>query len=586
MARLALIGNCSTNVLIEGGAVRWLCWPRPDSSFVFGGLLDDERGGVFDIEAVAGRVVSQEYVDTTNVLRTRFEADDGAFEVFDFVPRFQQHGRFFRPTMLVRILRRIEGAPLVRVRCRPVYDYGATPTSHWLASNHIAFQGAPAPLRLTSNLPLTHVADERPFVLTHDGHMALTWGQPLEDHLEETCERFLQRTLDYWIGWVKHTRIPRDYQREVLRSALALKLHQYEDTGALLAATTTSLPEFPGSGRCWDYRFCWLRDAYFTLDAFERLGHLEEMERFLVYLRNVCTNHGDVLRPVYTIAGDSHMEERIIEELRGFEGDGPVRVGNQAREHVQNDVYGEMVLATSRTMLDVRLRERSQQDGTLTLLERLLARIEATLDEPDAGPWELRGNQQLHAFTLLTHWAGAHRAADVGRELGLPELVARGERIAATARGLLESRCFDAAAGAFTQAADRTNLDAVMLLVMHFGLLTGDDPRAATHVDAIAKTLKLGDSKLLRRYDVADDFGVQEAAFTVVSFWLVEALHMVGREQEARELFEHLLSLHNGLGLYAEDIVVATGRQSGNFPQAYSHVGLINAAFRLSRPWS
>jgi GH15 family glucan-1,4-alpha-glucosidase len=581
---LAIIGNCATNALVQDGAIAWLCWPRPDSSFVFGPLLDERRGGAFTIEAMHGRAVGQEYVDITNVLCTRFVADDGAFEIYDLAPRFEQFGRYFRPTMIIRVIRLIAGAPLLRVRCEPVYDYGELVPRKWVASNHIEYTDLPAPLRLTTNLPLVHVADARPFVLTTDAHLVLTWGQPLEEHLEETAERFLQRTIEYWRGWVKHTRIPREYQREVLRSALALKLHQFEDTGALLASTTTSLPEFPGSGRTWDYRFCWLRDAYFTLDALERIGHLEEMEKFLLYLRNVAATHGDVLRPVYTLAGDSDMEERVLPNLAGYRNEGPVRVGNQAREHIQNDVYGEMILAISRVLLDVRRRSQPQLDGTLRLLRNLLRQIEVTLDHPDAGPWELRGAGQLHAFTVLAHWAGARRAAEVGRELGDAALVETGDRLADAARVILDERCWSAKKGAYAQAAGRDNLDAVMLLALHFGLLTGDDPRARSHVEAIANELRLG-PRLLRRYAVADDFGVQESAFTVVSFWLAEALFMVGRTDEARELFEHLLSLHNGLGLYAEDVLVQSGVQSGNFPQTYSHVGLINAAFRLSKPW-
>ena len=222
------------------------------------------------------------------------------------------------------------------------------------ASNHIEYTGFPTPVRLTTNVPLTYVEDERPFLLEDDRHLVLTWGEPLEAGLEETAERFLERTLDYWRRWVKGTRVPRDYQREVIRSALALKLHQYEDTGALLAATTTSLPEHPGSGRTWDYRFCWLRDAYFTLNAFERLGHSEEMERFLEYLRNLAEEREGVLQPAYRINGAADAEERELEHLAGYNGDGPVRVGNQAFEHVQNDVYGEMVLAVSRLFLDTR----------------------------------------------------------------------------------------------------------------------------------------------------------------------------------------------------------------------------------------
>ena len=291
MLNYAIIGNCGYSALVRNGVVEWLCWPRMDSSFVFGALVDAERGGLFAVEPAHEATCEQVYLENTNVLRTLFRGRSGTFELIDFAPRFREHDRFFKPTMLVRILRPIDGEPLVRVRCRPTYDYGRLQAQHWLASNHIHYFNLPTPLRLTTNVPLTYVEEERPFVLDRDRHFVLTWGQPLEAALEETAERFLQRTMAYWRSWVRNGRVPRDYQREVIRSALALKLHQFEDTGALIAATTTSVPEHPGSGRNWDYRYCWLRDAYFTLQAFEMLGHTEEMERFLLYLRNICETY-------------------------------------------------------------------------------------------------------------------------------------------------------------------------------------------------------------------------------------------------------------------------------------------------------
>jgi len=294
---LGIIGNGSYSALLRAGSLEWLCWPRPDSSFVVGPLLDREKGGAFAVDGVDATDVHQEYVENTNVLRTVFSGPTGSFELLDFAPRFQLYDRFFKPSMLVRILRPLSGEPRARVRCRPTYEYGLHEAGSWRASNHIEYTGFPTPVRLTTNVPLTYVEDERPFLLEEDRHLVLTWGEPLEAGLEETAERFLERTLDYWRHWVKGTRVPRDYQGEVIRSALALKLHQYEDTGALLAATTTSLPEHPGSGRTWDYRFCWLRDAYFTLNALERLGHSEEMELFLGYLRNLAEERGGVLQP-------------------------------------------------------------------------------------------------------------------------------------------------------------------------------------------------------------------------------------------------------------------------------------------------
>ncbi len=581
---LGIIGNCSYNALLREGSVEWLCWPRPDSSFVFGPLLDRDRGGVFAVEGIDTTDVRQEYIENTNVLRTVFRCAGGEFELIDFAPRFQLYDRYFKPQMLVRIMRPLSGEPRARVRCRPVYEYGLIETRHWRASNHIEFTGFPTPVRLTSNVPLTYVEDQRPFLLEQDRHLVLTWGEPLEAGLEDTAERFLERTVDYWRRWVKGTRVPRDYQREVVRSALALKLHQYEDTGALLAATTTSLPEHPGSGRTWDYRFCWLRDAYFTLNALERLGHSEEMELFLEYLRNICEERGGVLQPAYRINGDSHAAERELEHLAGFNGDGPVRIGNQAFEHVQNDVYGEMVLAVSRLFLDTRFTGEIPPRTAAEMVQGLVEQIDARLDEPDAGLWEFRGKTRLHSFSVLMHWAGARRAVEVAEALGTADLAAHAHRVERRAAELLETQCWNDEVGALTQVAGEQQLDAALLLAVHLGYLRPDDPRATSHVDAIRDALSV-DGGLLRRYTAPDDFGDTRAAFTVCTFWLVEALALIGRTDEARELFDRLLGLHNGLGLYSEDLLPDTLEQSGNFPQTYSHVGLINAAFRLSRRW-
>jgi len=581
---LGIIGNCSYSALLREGSVEWLCWPRPDSSFLFGPLLDRDRGGVFTVEGIDAQEVRQEYVENTNVLRTVFSGVDGSFELIDFAPRFLLYDRSFKPSMLVRILRPLSGEPKARVRCRPVYDYGLAQTGSWRASNHIEYTGYPAPVRLTTNVALTYVEDERPFLLERDRHLALTWGQPLEAGLEETAERFLERTVDYWRRWVKATRVPRDYQREVIRSALVLKLHQYEDTGALLAATTTSLPEHPGSGRTWDYRYCWLRDAYFTLNAFERLGHSGEMELFLEYLRNRADERDGALQPAYRIDGGSDAPERELEHLSGYNGDGPVRVGNQAFEHVQNDVYGEMVLAVSRLFLDTRFVGEIPPHTAVAIIQGLLDQIEGRLEEPDAGLWEFRGRARLHSFSVLMHWAGAQRAVEVAEALQAGELAARAREIEQRAAELLATRCWNDDLGALTQVAGEPQLDASLLLAVHLGFLPSDDPRATSHVDAIRDTLSL-DGGLLRRYASPDDFGVPRAAFTVCSFWLVEALALLGRTDEARELFERLIALHNGLGLFSEDVLPDTHVQSGNFPQTYTHVGLINAAFRLSRRW-
>jgi GH15 family glucan-1,4-alpha-glucosidase len=581
---LGIIGNCQYSALIApSGNVDWLCWPRFDSSFVFGKLLDEARGGRFQIgPADPTAVGEQTYIENTNVLRTRFESERGSFEVVDFAPRFYQYDRFFRPNLLMRIVRPLRGEPLVRVECTPRYDYGRLELSADPGSNHIHFSGAPQPVRLTTEASLALVLERRPFALTSTQYFALSWGRPLHAPLRTTCEDFLERTILYWRRWVKHCLLPREFQKEVIRSALALKVHQYEDTGAIIASTTTSIPEAKDTVRNWDYRYCWLRDAYLTIAALQKLTHFEELERFEGYLRNIAETRGFVLQPVYGISGEARLTEVIDEQLEGYRGHKPVRIGNQAFEHLQHDLYGEMVLAISPLFLDIRFT--GPQAGPLSLLSKLLAGIETYLEKPDAGLWEFRENMQLHTFTILMHWAGARKACEIARACGSPEIAARGERVAGRAREILDTLCYSRELGVYTQAAGSRAQDAALLMLVNLRYLRADDPRAVRQIEVIVD--KLGTpGGLIRRYVTPDDFGMTQNAFTICNFWLAEAYARVGLRDRARKLFDRLLSSANHLGLYSEDLDPDSLEQWGNFPQTYSHVGLVNAAFAISEPW-
>ncbi|RMG46997.1 MAG: glycoside hydrolase family 15 protein [Acidobacteria bacterium] len=580
--KLALIGNCAYQALIDDRArVRWLCWPRFDSSFVFGNLLDEEKGGIFSVEPAAPpSQIQQEYLANTNILRTVFRTGEDLFEVLDFAPRFAQYERFYKPTMLIRRIRPLAGGPVVRVRCRPVYDYGRLQLEPTMASNHIYWKPPGSELRLTTNVPLTFVLEERPFLLEADAYLVLTWGRPLEAPLEETCDKFLRRTRRYWETWVRHGVVPDRFQRPVIRSALALKLHQYEDTGAITAATTTSLPEYPGSGRNWDYRFCWLRDACFTLGALRRIGQFEEMERFVTYLLNIAEQSPERLQPVYGISGESRLDERILDHLAGYEGNRPVRIGNDAYRQLQNDVYGEMIAALAPLFLDVRFQDLASTHST-SLLERLLARIEQTMEVPDSGPWEKRGPSRIHTFSLLMHWTGACAAARIGERCGNRRLAEWGRRLGARARDLIEKRCWRPDRGHYADSVETDDADAALLMMVNLGYLDPSHPHAETHVRALGERLR-ADHHLLYRYLQDDGLGETKASFTVCGFWYAEALARLGRVDEAEEVFRKLCGHANHVGLLSEDIDPETGRLWGNFPQAYSHVGLINAAFAIS----
>lgn len=578
----ALLGNCSFQALVDRDAnIDWLCWPRFDSSPVFGGLLDKERGGFFSVQPGAQPWSSeQEYVHNTNIVRTHFRTGRGEFDVIDFAPRFRQFERHFKPNMLVRRIRRIAGEPLVKVTCRPTYDYGRIRPQARLASNHITYDIPGENLRLTTNVPLNYVLEERAFLLEDEVWLVLTWGDPLEAPLQETASSFLEQTQHYWQRWVKHTALPGRFQQEVVRSALTLKLHMYQDTGAITAAATTSLPEWPGSGRNWDYRFCWLRDAYFTLRAMRRIGHVDELEAFVGFIKNIASAHDD-LQPVYGISGETELHERIITDLAGYNGSGPVRAGNGAYEQVQHDAYGEVIGTIAPFFLDLRFRDHLSENS-IGLLKRLLRRIEGKMLSPDAGIWEIRDDNRVHTFSLLFHWVGAMVAARIGEALGDPSLKAQAEGLARTARDIIEKECWVEEKGFYADSTTTQNEDAALLMMINLGYLDKEDPRAESHLRALQKKLQV-DEHLMHRYLHHDGLGGDHAAtFTVCGFWYVEALARLGHVEEAEVAFERMLSYSNHVGLFSEDIDPKNGAQLGNFPQTYSHVGIINSAFAIS----
>jgi GH15 family glucan-1,4-alpha-glucosidase len=524
----------------------------------------------------------QRYIENTNILETSFRTADGAFRVIDFAPRFVLHDRVFRPTQLFRVLEPLEGAPLVRVECEPQLGWSRTKPAMLHGSNHLRFEGFAAPLRLTTDIPLSYLGG-RSFALTAKRHLVLTWGAPVEEPLPPLCDRFFGETLRYWQRWVKHCEIPPLYQREVIRSALALKLHCFEDTGAIVASITTSIPESAGSGRTWDYRYCWLRDAYYVLGAFRLLGHFEEREHFIEYLLNVASSAPDLkLAPLYRVDGSSDLEERLLDAWPGFGAEGPVRVGNGAALHSQNDIYGEMVLALTPIFLDERFSaERSR--ATLDLIEHLARKAIAVVGSPDASIWEYRTEWRPQTFSSLMSWAAADRMARVAARHSAD---AEGEFHAAADRIRAEilERAWNEGLAAFAGSYGGTDLDASLLQMAGLRLLAPDDSRLTGTIEAIRRTLSK--EGWLFRYRMDDGFGEPTVAFVICTFWLAEALAIVGRRDDAKKVLEYVYPALSPLGLLSEDYDPSTLRMWGNFPQAYSHVGLIHAAFAASPKWS
>lgn len=578
---LGIIGNCSYLAYIDTHAdVKWMCMPGFDSSFLFGGLIAKKKGGCFKINPEQKYKSKQYYIPNTNILCTEFESVRGRFRVTDFAPRFFQYERYYRPLMLVRKIEWISGSPHIKVECEPRGDYGNVIPEQYSASNHIRYMNIGGPVRLTTDIPLTYITEKKSFVLNKNYYLVLTYGEPLEAPLADTAERFLYLTQNYWQKWIKSSYMPNIFQEQVIRSALALKLHQYEDTGGFIASGTTSLPESPGSGRNWDYRYCWLRDSYYTLQAFNMLGHFNELEKYFEFIQNILSNDQDKIQPLYSITGEKKLEEKIL-PLTGYMDNTPVRIGNAAYLQLQNDVYGQLLLTMLPLILDQRLviYNRSEVDYK-GIVYRLLLQIEKTLEQPDAGIWEFRNNLQKNSNTLLFHWAGAHAAKKYAVRVKDRSMIRRADSVIKRSSALLE-QCYDPKRKAYTQAIGSSNMDASTLKLLSMQFLRPDDKRASQHLKAIEKSLKSSNG-LIYRYRHADDFGKPNSTFLVCSFWYAEALAYVGRLDDALQTVETIMQYSNHLGLLSED-VSEDGSQWGNFPQTYSHVGMINAAFRISR---
>ncbi|CBA15216.1 glycoside hydrolase family 15 protein [Xanthomonas albilineans] len=582
---LGVIGNGSFGALIDKRAsVVWSCLPAFDGDPAFCALLSPRAhpGGDFSIELEDFVDSDQQYLTNTAILRTVLrDTYGGSVEVIDFAPRWRNNGRFYRPVSIIRQVRPLTGNPRIRVLARPLADWGAhKPESTW-GSNHVRWLLPDFTLRLTTDVPVRFIRDERAFVLSHPVHLVLGVDESLTRSLTGYVQEAQERTEEYWREWVRYLSVPLDWQEAVIRSAITLKLCQYEDSGAIIAAMTTSIPEAPDTPRNWDYRYCWLRDAAFVVRALNRLGATRTMEQFLGYIFNIATTDGS-LQPLYGIAFEAALEEHEVTSLAGYRGMGPVRRGNLAWIQKQHDVYGSVVLASTQLFFDLRLKDQGDIH-TFLRLEPLGEHAFALHDVPDAGLWEFRGRAEVHTYTSAMCWAACDRLAKIAARLGLEDRVTYWRERAERIRERVLAEAWSPQLGHFTDTFNGHRLDASLLLLADIGLIAADDPRFIATVEAIGRDLKHGDA--LYRYVAPDDFGAPETSFTICTFWYIDALAAIGRTDEARELFERILARRNHLGLLSEDLAFDNGEAWGNFPQTYSHVGLIIAAMRLSRSW-
>jgi len=586
---LALIGNCAISALIDRrGAIVWCCAPRFDGDPIFHSLLGNGDGarqdGVFGVELEGFARSEQAYDPSTAVVRTRlFDAAGEGIEIVDFCPRFFNRDRSFRPAQIVRRVRPLVGHPRVRFIVRPRGQWGAAVPEITRGSNHLRFILPGGVLRLNTNAPLTYVLDSTWFSLQVPVSLMLGPDETLSAGIEETAREFEEQTALYWRRWTRRLAVPLEWQDAVIRAAITLKLCQFEETGAIVAAMTTSIPEAPNSARNWDYRFCWLRDAFFVVRALNSLSEVGTMEDYLRWLNDVVRSAGGGhVQPLYGIGLEKTLTESLVPTLPGYRGMGPVRVGNQAFEHFQHDVYGNIVLGASQAFFDHRLFRRADLRD-FAELEGMGEQAWRFHDRPDAGMWELRTRTRVHTSSSLMCWAACDRLAKIAAVLGQVTNQATWRGRADTIRAKILEQSWNESRQAFVESFGGKDLDASVLLMAEVGFIDPKDPRFVKTVDALESVLC--DGPFMRRYEAPDDFGKPETAFNVCSFWRIDALARIGRTAQAREIFEAMLACSNHVGLLSEDLHVASGELWGNFPQTYSMVGVINGAVRLSSRW-
>ena len=584
------IGNCQVSGLIdERAGLVWGCVPRVDGDPVFCSLLngDTQDAGVWRFELEGQVSATQHYERNTPVLITRLEAEDGsAVEISDFCPRFERSGRMYRPVAYCRIVRPVAGVPRLKITLRPMRDYGASVAETTHGTNHIRYLVGSQAMRLSTDAPIGYVLEGRTYRVESDQHFFLGPDEPFSGNLRSEIRRMEANTRKYWQLWVRGLATPFEWQDEVIRCAITLKLCQHEETGAIVAALTTSIPEAPHSERNWDYRYCWIRDSYYTVQALNRLGALDVLEKYLAYLRNIVDDaKGGRIQPLYSVMGQGELDETTASQLAGYRGMGPVRRGNAAYMQVQHDCYGQIVLPTVQGFFDRRLL-RMADDRDFASLEQVGEMAWTMHDQPDAGLWEFRTRQEVHTYSAIMSWAACDRLANVAERLGKPDRAKLWRERADAVRAKIDAEAWveNGKGGHYGASFESDYLDASLLQMVELRYLAPDDPRFVSTFEMVEKELRRGEHML--RYAAEDDFGRPETAFNICTFWLIDALARCERKGEARALFTTMLGHMTNSGLLSEDMDFDNGELWGNFPQTYSLVGVINCAGLLSKSWN
>jgi len=589
IADYGMIGDMRTAALVSvRGAVDWCCMPRFDSSSVFAAILDPQRGGTWCVQPEGGWTSSQRYLAGTNILETVFVLETGAEVLLqDFMPVDESGRPSGQHPEIHRHVRGVRGRAQMRMLFMPRFEYAARATRlEVMQAGLFASDRTDQVLTLSSG---------KPFDWAQDGGTATTSFEVNEGESRWLVLRYddddihpvdrydsarkLETTAAFWRKWTAAVRYDGPFRPEVERSALVLKLLTHADSGAIIAAPTTSLPEVFGGSRNWDYRFVWLRDAAFTLEALNAVGHVKEADEFMRFLKRVCRHEGGGhLQIMYGIDGRRDLQERQLEHLSGFGGSKPVRVGNGAAGQLQLDVYGE-VLQTAALWRQY----HPMTDGTWRVLRGLVEWVSCNWHQPDSSIWEVRGEVRHYVFSKVLSWVALDRGIQMAEELNL----AGDTRTWRIARDQLfhdvMTNGWSEHHQSFVQAYGDDALDAASLAIPMVGFLPWDHPRVVSTVNAVARELTAPDGELVYRYRRPDGLEGEEGAFSICTFWLAQALALIGNPSKAERIFRRMLRHSNHVGLYSEEIDPATGVFLGNFPQAFTHIALINCATALER---
>lgn len=580
-----VIGNCKSAALIsEMGNIEWMCLPAFDSSSVFAKLLDNEKGGSFEIVVNNLLTVKQSYIPRTNILVTRFKSNDGVFEILDFMPRYssQDSASKYSPPDVIRYFNHIDGEPEFVIKYQPRLEYAQFQTKNIIEGNYIKSttqKGAYDSLYLYSSFNLKAILDSASIRLIRDEFCLISYNQKLLEQDVRRANLKLERTKVYWLNWTDNTKSFKKYEEEIIRSALTLKMLSFDKSGAILAAITTSLPETIGEERNWDYRFCWIRDASMVVKIMTTLGHHKLAQKYLNFIIDILPDKDEKIQIMYGIRGEKKLTEYKLEHLAGYENSFPVRIGNAAYKQKQNDIYG-ILLDVIYQHFDLFSVSVEHSEELWTIVRNMIKIVEANWQKPDRGIWEIRSENKHFTFSKVLCWVGVDRAVKIAQLLKRDLYIQPWTKLRDKIRYDIEKNAWSETKNAYTQAYGSDDLDASVLLMESYGFLSATDQRYINTVLGIQKDLEY--NGLMYRYKNKDDFGTPHSAFTICSFWLTNSLYKIGHKKEALAKFNELMTYSNHLGLFSEDLDFTTKRMLGNFPQAYSHLALIETAINFS----